>query len=403
MEHSSIQPRYFHLILHLGIKAKYIDGVGSIKRIGVIINTPAQLHFYRNIVKSLRERGNTVFLIVRDYGDTIELLNELNLDYYIYSRPTTSKHGKVLSLPLDILRAYNYLKSLNIDMITGFGVYDAYTAFLLRVPVVVFNDSEPLANMKSYAIQFKLYMPFISVMITPESFRQDMGDKQIKINSYKELAYLHPNYYKSDDSIFDLLGLGRNQDYVLLRFNAFDAVHDFSIKGFSDTDKIKLVMELKEYADVFISSEIGVPDELKGYVTKIPKIRIHDAISHAKLLITDTQTMATEGALLGTPTIRCNTFVGKNDMGNFKELESNYELIFNYTDPNKAICKAVELCNTPYLKKEWGKKKEKILGDKIDVTAFMIWFIENYPRSFAEMKKNPEVQYSYYPVPGDAS
>jgi hypothetical protein len=29
--------------------------------------------------------------------------------------------------------------------------------------------------------------------------------------------------------------------------------------------------------------------------------------------------------------------------------------------------------------------------DEIGVTAFMIWFIENYPESFKEMKENPEV------------
>ena len=338
----------------------------------------------------MRERGNAVYLIARDYGETITLLNELNLDYYIYSRPTVSKHGKVLSLPFDVLRAYNYLRSLNIDIITGFGVYDAFTAFLLRVPAIVFNDSEPLANMKSYAIQFKLYMPFISVMITPESFKQDLGGKQIKINSYKELAYLHPNYYKPDDSIFDLLGLAHNEDYVLLRFNAFDAVHDFGIRGFSANDKIRLVNELEKYAKVFISSEAGIPDEINDRVMKIPKSRIHDAIYYAKMLVTDTQTMTTEAAILGTPTIRCNHFVGPNDMGNFVELEKKYGLIFNYSEPDKSINKAVELIQDNNLRNEWDAKRDILLKDKTDITAFMVWFVENYPRSLCEYKKNPD-------------
>jgi len=35
-------------------------------------------------------------------------------------------------------------------------------------------------------------------------------------------------------------------------------------------------------------------------------------------------------------------------------------------------------------KKDWQIKREKMLKDKIDVTKFMIDFIENYPESFQE-------------------
>ena len=44
------------------------------------------------------------------------------------------------------------------------------------------------------------------------------------------------------------------------------------------------------------------------------------------------------------------------------------------------------------LKREWTRKRGKLLKDKIDVTAFMVWFIENYPQSFEIMKENPEYQ-----------
>ena len=51
------------------------------------------------------------------------------------------------------------------------------------------------------------------------------------------------------------------------------------------------------------------------------------------------------------------------------------------------------LIQKPNLKEEWKKKREKLLKDKIDVTAFMVWFIKNYPESFKGMKKNHEIQY----------
>jgi len=37
-------------------------------------------------------------------------------------------------------------------------------------------------------------------------------------------------------------------------------------------------------------------------------------------------------------------------------------------------------------------KREKMLKDQIDVTSFMVWFIENYPDSARIMKENPEFQ-----------
>ena len=36
-----------------------------------------------------------------------------------------------------------------------------------------------------------------------------------------------------------------------------------------------------------------------------------------------------------------------------------------------------------------------MLKEKIDVTDFMIWFIENYPKSVQTMKVNPDYQYKF--------
>jgi hypothetical protein len=146
---------------------------------------------------------------------------------------------------------------------------------------------------------------------------------------------------------------------------------------------------------VFISAEKKVPQDLEKYLLNIPKHKIHDCLYYAKMCVTDTQTMTTEAGILGTPVIRCNSFVGKNDMGNFIELEQQYKLIFSYRDPEQAIEKALILIKDKDIKKEWNEKKQKLLSDKIDITAFLVWYIENYPESFREMKNNPETQYRF--------
>ena len=62
--------------------------------------------------------------------------------------------------------------------------------------------------------------------------------------------------------------------------------------------------------------------------------------------------------------------------------EEKYGLVFNYTasvaDQEKSIQKGIELLKRKDLKKEWKEKSERMLADKIDVTAFLVWFFENY-------------------------
>jgi hypothetical protein len=44
------------------------------------------------------------------------------------------------------------------------------------------------------------------------------------------------------------------------------------------------------------------------------------------------------------------------------------------------------------LKAEWQLRRQLMLNDKIDVTAFYVWFIENYPQSKSVMNENIDYQ-----------
>ncbi len=363
-------------------------------KVGIFLNTPAQVYFYKNIAKGLENIGHEIIFLARDYGETIELLNELGFRYFIYSELEKSKNSIITNMPFALFKATCQNLRFKPDIITGFGIYSVFASFLSRKPCIVFTDSEPRVNL-SLSVQFKLFMPFLKVIITPTSFLDNLGPKQIKINSCKELAYLHPNYYKPNEEVFDLLKLSNNEDYAIVRFNSLDATHDIGVKGFLLRDKIALVKLLSEYTKVFVSFEGSAPKEIEKYRLKTPKSRIHDVLYYAKLLVADTQTMSMEAAILGTPVIRSNSFVGANDMGNFIELENKYNLIFNIRDPKKAIRKAEEMIQNPNLKKEWRDKRERLLEDKCDITKFMISFIENYPQSFKDIKENPSIFDSY--------
>ena len=93
------------------------------------------------------------------------------------------------------------------------------------------------------------------------------------------------------------------------------------------------------------------------------------------------------------------TYIFNIGRGYTKEQENKYGLVFNYTsseyDQGKAINKGIELLKQKNIKEEFQKRCQKMLTEKIDVTAFMVWFIENYPVSFKIIKENPDFQYNF--------
>ena len=144
----------------------------------------------------------------------------------------------------------------------------------------------------------------------------------------------------------------------MLRFIGWDASHDINKYGFSDDEKLKLVQYLSKYGDVFISSEGNLLPELEKYRIQIPASKIHHVLHFATLYIGDSQTMATESALLGTPSIRYNSFVGENDMSNFIILEQKYNLLKNFNNFRDAFTCTEKFISNINNKKEWLKKRE---------------------------------------------
>ena len=152
---------------------------------------------------------------------------------------------------------------------------------------------------------------------------------------------------------------------------------------------------LKKAGNVYLTSERPVSLNIQTRQLVINPLDIHHVMAFASLYIGDSQTMAAEAGVLGTPFIRYNDFVGK--IGYLREIEEKYEMGYGIkpSEPDKLYSKIRELLDTPNLKEIWDNKKEKMIADKIDVTAFMVWFIENYPDSAKIMKEDPDYQYRF--------
>jgi len=359
-------------------------------KILIDIGHPAHVHYFKNFISIMHKNGHKVYLTARNREHIFNLLGFYNIEYVNRGKGSFKFLGKLLYFPKAEFIIYNIARKFNVDIFMGFAnPYVTHIAKLLNKPVIILDDTE------SATISHFLYTRFADVILSPDCFGKYLSTKQHMIRSYFELFYLHPNYFKPDPSIFELLGINAKQKYVILRFVVWGGIHDYGHQGISLENKKKIVNDLSKYAKVFISSEENIPDIFQPYRINIPSHRMHDALSHATLFFGESATMASECAVLGTPAV----YLDDEGRGYTTEQEQKYGLVYNFSeseeDQEKAINKAIELLNISSLEEEWQKRRLKMLEDKIDITAFMVWFIDNYPESFKIMKNDPDFQYNF--------
>ena len=122
-----------------------------------------------------------------------------------------------------------------------------------------------------------------------------------------------------------------------------------------------------------------MPTDLEKYKLKINPIYIHTVLYYASLYVGDSQTMATEAALLGTPSIRFNSFVGANDMSNFTMLENDYNMMKNLNSYDyliKIVNKYLaDIDNVKYRQRDLVKK---YYDNKNDITHQSLNIISSF-------------------------
>ena len=347
-------------------------------KIFIDIGHPAHVHLFKNFAWEMIKKGHEILFTARDKEYEIYLLKKYDFNYDSFGKHYPSKIGKILGLiKFNILLLIQSIKFKPDVFLSHGSIYAAHVSFLMRKPHIALEDS---GNME----QIRLYRPFTEVILTPNVLQEELGNKQVRYKGYHELSYLLPNYFKPDKSIFNALGIKSEEEYCVFRFVSWKATHDKDQSGFKLKDKFKLVELLSKKLRVFISSEGGLPVKLREYQINISPERMHDALAFATLFIGEGATMASEAGVLGTPSIYVNTLVRQ-----YNEDQEKYGLVFNFRSGEGVLKKALELLNTPDLKRIHQERRKKMLADKIDVTAFMVWFVENYPESVQIMKKNP--------------
>ena len=217
--------------------------------------------------------------------------------------------------------------------------------------------------------------------------------KKVSYDGYKALAYLHPNVFSSDTSIIDKRY--RTNKVFFIRCTGFGATHDIGRNGINDQVLEKIIDLLKDKGEIIISSERELPEIYNRYLYSGKKNDIFHYMAFSELFIGDSVSMCAEAALLGTPVVEYDDYWF--EMEQLLELECKYRLINLFKPPNlnPMLAKINDIVNTPGYKEIVSNRKNKFIEEKINVSNFLTWFMENYPESFLKYKKSPYIQYKF--------
>ena len=329
-----------------------------------VINTPSQVYFWGPIVRELQGGGWRLDVLARRYQGTVLLLRHMGIHHHTFpSLPT--RQLKPLELGVHLAVAVRQSVPRRPYRIVGFGIDATIAARLLCVRSLVYVDGEHLG------IQWPLLDGSGDVIVTPEAFRRSFARaRHVRIQSYKELAYLHPDRFTPDASIYEDIGIGYGTPYAILRFSDLSSAHDRHQFGLSLADKRNLIAGLSRHVRVFISSEAGLPADLQSFTLSIPYHRIHHALAFAQLVVTDTGTMTTEAAVLGVPTVYCGSLANRS--GVFQELAHRYQLLHVTQDPAEACAVSARLAAGRDGRQVRLQRLARLLDDKVDVCDALV-------------------------------
>ncbi|MCO6499537.1 MAG: DUF354 domain-containing protein [Vicingus serpentipes] len=336
---------------------------------------PAHYHNVSVVIQQLSEKGYKVVLVARGKDVLFDLLKDLSYEI-IYLNPKKGT-GKLSLIATVIKREFVLFKlalKYQPKMMIGTDIVITHVGKWLGIPSVILNEDDA----KEVPFLAKLGFKYASAVFSPNCCDiSPYNSKKVGYKGYHELAYLHPNYFTPDkEKIKDLISEG--EAYFILRFAELTAHHDEGKKGITNDVAMQLIEKLSPFGRVYISSERKLETQLERYRIKINPKNIHHAIYYAQIYIGDSQTMAAEAAVLGTPSIRFNDFVGK--LGYLEELEHKYQLTYGIPTQNstKLLEKVDELLGDSNLSATFKKRREKMLEECDDVTKLWVnYFIAN--------------------------
>ncbi|MEO8760312.1 MAG: DUF354 domain-containing protein [Bacteroidia bacterium] len=338
----------------------------------VYLGHPAHFHLFKETIKDLQSKNVKVVVVIKSKDVLEKLLIDSKLDYLNIS-DANNKGNAYKNFAKRLFNLAKIIGTYKPNLMVGSAAELTVLGKLFRIPAYVFFEDD-FEAVKKFA---KIAGPLATKLICPDCCSAWKWDyKKVGYKSYHELAYLHPNHFTPDAEkvkyIFNL-----NEKNFILRFAQLTAYHDVGKSGITTNIAQQLIDMLSAHGNIFITSERVLEPQFEKYRIQISPLDIHHALYFADMYIGDSQTMTAEAAVLGTPAIRFNDFVG--ELSYLEELEHTFHLTYGIktNHPEQLLQKVKELLQTSDLKKEWQNRRSTMLAERIDFAEFMTALIHS--------------------------
>ena len=323
---------------------------------------PAHFHLFKNLIAHLKaDPAHEVYIFVRAKDVMLDLLKEKGWDYTLSGAKASD--NKFLALFKHFIGYYKFVRKKKIDFHVGSSVVIGAVA-----RIVGGRSTSWVEDDVSIIPQWKWANLPTHVQIKPSCLSFENCRRDVYHNSYHEFAYLHPGNFTPDRKVLDKYGL-REKEYVIARFSALMAYHDVNEKGIPKELWAKIEKLISGF-QIVKSMELAKSHQIAPW-------DMHHVLAFAKMIISDSQTMTIEGSVLGIPSVRINTFIGKSKL--IEELEQKYKLAIGILpDKEELILRTIEdIVKNPDTEKVWAERRAVLLADKIDLNR---WMIEYYDK-----------------------
>ena len=332
------------------------------------INHPVQALVLRPVIEQLERRGFTSRVFGREKDVTLPLLAQFGIKATTLAKRRRGRVGAAIELVAREARMLGFALKERPGAIIGTTAHAGRIGRLCGARSIVINDDDA----KAVPFFVRVAYPLADVIVKPACLDFENHPRQVTYRGNQQLFYLHPTRFQPDPDIRSELGIEAEQRFGVIRLSALDAHHDAGVRGLGRSHLAEIAKLIPKDLVVFASLE--EPQDLPdGFRTlSLRPDRLHHVLAAAEFFLGDGQTMTAEAAVLGTPALRLNDFVGR--ISYLRQLEG-YGLAFGFRPGDEAALLSLlhSLLSGERPRAQFTEARARFLSDMVDPLP---WFVD---------------------------